>query len=75
MKKSLFNDNWSCDGLPVTLPHDAMLQGGRRPDAPSGSAGALLKAEAGFMKRALSALRQSMCCCSLTEYIKKQGYS
>ena len=38
MKKQPFNSNWVCNGLPVTLPHDAMIHGERRPDAPSGSA-------------------------------------
>lgn len=40
MKKTLFNDGWVCNGKAVTLPHDAMLHGQRRPDAASGSAGA-----------------------------------
>ena len=38
MKKQSFNENWRCNGQPVTLPHDAMLHGERRPDAASGSA-------------------------------------
>ena len=40
MKKISFNDNWICNGRPVTLPHDAMIHEQRRPDAVSGSAGA-----------------------------------
>lgn len=37
MKRQSFNDNWMFDGQLVTLPHDAMIHGERRPDAPSGS--------------------------------------
>ncbi len=40
MKKTAFNDNWTCNGQPVTLPHDAMIREPRRADAKSGSAGA-----------------------------------
>ena len=40
MKKTSFNAGWTCNGAPVTLPHDAMLHAGRSPKAPSGSAGA-----------------------------------
>lgn len=40
MKKTSFLQNWTCNGKPVTLPHDAMLHERRKPDAPSGSAGA-----------------------------------
>ena len=40
MKKTAFNDNWTCNGKTVTLPHDAMIHEQRRPDAKSGSAGA-----------------------------------
>ena len=40
MKKLAFNDNWLCNGQPVTLPHDAMIHQKRRADAASGSAGA-----------------------------------
>lgn len=40
MKRVSWNDNWTVNGEAVTLPHDAMLHTDRRPDAPSGSAGA-----------------------------------
>ena len=40
MQKRAFNDIWTCNGQPVTLPHDAMLHGERKPEASSGSAGA-----------------------------------
>ena len=40
MKKTSFNDNWLCNGQPVTLPHDAMLHETRKANNPSGSAGA-----------------------------------
>ncbi len=40
MKKTEFSGNWTFGGAPVRLPHDAMLHTERRPDAPSGSAGA-----------------------------------
>ena len=40
MQKRAFHDIWTCNGQPVTLPHDAMLHGERKPEAPSGSAGA-----------------------------------
>ena len=43
MKKVAFNDNWTCNGKSVTLPHDAMLHEPRAADAPSGSAGAFFK--------------------------------
>lgn len=38
MKKQSFNDNWTCNDQPVTLPHDAMIHQERKPDSPSGSA-------------------------------------
>lgn len=38
MKKQSFGDNWTCNGVSVTLPHDAMIHQSRKPDAPSGSA-------------------------------------
>ena len=38
MKKQAFNLDWTCNGQPVTLPHDAMIHGQRRSDAPFGSA-------------------------------------
>ena len=40
MKKAAFNDNWICNGKPVTLPHDAMLHEQRNASAACGSAGA-----------------------------------
>lgn len=40
MKKSLFTDNWTCNGTPVTVPHDAMLHGQRDPEAACKGAGA-----------------------------------
>ena len=40
MKKTSFNENWFCNGKPVTLPHDAMICEQRDPNAPCGSAGA-----------------------------------
>lgn len=40
MQKTNFNDNWSYNGKTVTLPHDAMLEAGRTPDSPGGSANA-----------------------------------
>ncbi len=40
MQKTNFNDNWSYNGRTVTLPHDAMLEAGRNPDSPGGSANA-----------------------------------
>ena len=35
-----FNDDWTYQGNPVTLPHDAMLGADRNKNNPSGSAGA-----------------------------------
>ena len=40
MKRVSWLDNWTLGGEAVTLPHDAMLHTERRPEAPSGSAGA-----------------------------------
>ena len=40
MRKESFNNNWICNGRPVTLPHDAMLHERRDPKAACGSAGA-----------------------------------
>ena len=40
MKRFDFCENWTCNGTAVTVPHDAMLHGERRADAPSGSGGA-----------------------------------
>ena len=40
MRKTAFVNDWTCNGKPVTLPHDAMIHEERRPDAKSGSAGA-----------------------------------
>lgn len=36
MKKISFNENWRCNGAPVTLPHDAMIHETRAADAPGG---------------------------------------
>ncbi len=33
-----FNDNWTCNGKNVILPHDAMIFGERKADAPGGAA-------------------------------------
>lgn len=38
MKKLCFNTDWTCNGAPVTLPHDAMIHENRRADNLSGSA-------------------------------------
>lgn len=38
MKKISFNAGWLCDGKKVTLPHDAMLEGGRDKASKGGSA-------------------------------------
>ena len=38
MKVINFCDNWMLEGIPVTLPHDAMLSAPRQPDAPSKAA-------------------------------------
>jgi len=38
MKKISFNDNWTCNGKAVTLPHDAMIHETRVPGHASGSA-------------------------------------
>lgn len=38
MKKISFNDNWKCNGVAVTVPHDAMIHTERRANAESGSA-------------------------------------
>ena len=40
MKRQAFLTGWTCNGQPVTLPHDAMLHEKRDPKALSGSAGA-----------------------------------
>ncbi len=40
MNRFDFCENWTCNGTAVTVPHDAMLHGERRADAPSGSGGA-----------------------------------
>ena len=39
MKKLNFNQNWSCNGTPVTLPHDAMITEKRSKDASDGGHG------------------------------------
>lgn len=36
MNKINFNDNWTCNGKKVTLPHDAMIHAQRKADAPGG---------------------------------------
>lgn len=33
-----FNGGWVCNGKSVSVPHDAMLEAGRKADAPGGSA-------------------------------------
>ncbi|MGI5989481.1 MAG: glycoside hydrolase family 2 TIM barrel-domain containing protein [Lachnospiraceae bacterium] len=38
MKKFDFNKNWTCNGSPAALPHDAMILGKRLAGAPGGSA-------------------------------------
>ena len=38
MKKISFNQNWTCNGQAVTLPHDAMIHEKRVPGHASGSA-------------------------------------
>ncbi len=38
MKKTSFNTGWTCNGQPVTLPHDAMIHEKRDAKNPSGSA-------------------------------------
>lgn len=43
MQKTNFNDNWIYNGKTVTLPHDAMLEAGRTPDSPGGSANAFFR--------------------------------
>lgn len=37
MKKISFNSGWTCNGRPVTLPHDAQITELRTADAPGGS--------------------------------------
>ena len=37
MKKQAFNTGWTCNGQPVTLPHDAMIHEQRDAKAPGGS--------------------------------------
>lgn len=39
MKKQQFCDNWTCNGTPVTLPHDAQILEKRRADASDGGHG------------------------------------
>lgn len=39
MKKICFNDNWRCNGQPVTLPHDAQIVEMRSGDASNGGHG------------------------------------
>ena len=39
MNKLSFNQSWSCNGVPVTLPHDYSQQLPRSPQSRSGSAG------------------------------------
>ena len=39
MIKMSFNDNWLCNGKPVTLPHDAQITEKRSPEASSGGHG------------------------------------
>lgn len=37
MQKVSFHNGWSCNGAPVTLPHDAMIHEQREPGGPGGS--------------------------------------
>ena len=39
MQKLSFNDNWTCNHIPVTLPHDAQIGEKRSPDASDGGHG------------------------------------
>lgn len=39
MQKLPFNDHWSCNGVPVTLPHDAQITEKRNKDASDGGHG------------------------------------
>ena len=39
MKKISFNNNWTCNGKAVTLPHDAQILEKRRADASDGGHG------------------------------------
>ncbi len=39
MKRIAFNNNWSCNGSPVTLPHDAMISEKRTADTSDGGHG------------------------------------
>lgn len=39
MQKLSFNNNWICNGTPVTLPHDAQILEARRSDASDGGHG------------------------------------
>ena len=43
MQRQPFNENWTCNGQPVALPHDAMLKAGRDSKAPGGSANAFFR--------------------------------
>lgn len=60
MKKTAFNDNWTCNGQPVTLPHDAMIREPRRADAKSGIhpyMNRMLFADSIYMAQAFKSLR------------------
>ena len=39
MQKLSFNDHWTCNGAPVTLPHDAQITEKRSADASNGGHG------------------------------------
>lgn len=39
MKKVSFNENWICNGIPVTLPHDGQILEKRSPEASDGGHG------------------------------------
>ena len=39
MKQISFNDNWTCNGKPVTLPHDAQISEKRGADVSNGGHG------------------------------------
>ena len=51
MKKINFCADWQYNGRTVTLPHDAMLEQGRAPDAPGGSAVGYYKGSTAVYKK------------------------
>lgn len=54
MKKTNFCADWLYNGRTVTLPHDAMLEQGRIPDAPGGSAVGYYKGSVAVYKKTFS---------------------